>query len=65
MKTGTVKFFNIDKGWGFIHEDDSDADYFIHASNLNGVVIKEGNVVQFDTQAGRGGRICAVNVHKI
>jgi CspA family cold shock protein len=48
MVTGTVKFFNEKKHFGFIHGDDG-KDYFVHSSGLNpGVNIAEGDKVTFD-----------------
>jgi cold shock protein len=60
---GTVKFFNDEKGYGFISADDG-SDYFVHSSGLNeGVVLREGDAVTFDVEDGdRGPK--AVNVTK-
>ena len=41
--TGTVKFFNDSKGFGFITNEDTGKDIFVHVSNLNGLEIKEGD----------------------
>lgn len=54
MKTGTVKFFNETKGFGFIVEDDSKQEYFVHVSGLKDE-IREGDNVQFDLLEGRKG----------
>ncbi|MCX6822861.1 MAG: cold shock domain-containing protein [candidate division SR1 bacterium] len=49
MATGTVKFYNDMKGFGFIKEDEpSDNESFVHASRLGDVVIKEGDAVTYD-----------------
>lgn len=54
MKKGTVKFFNESKGFGFVTEDDSNAEYFLHVSGLIDEV-KEGDAVEFDLKEGRKG----------
>jgi cold shock protein len=55
MKTGTVKFFNASKGFGFISPDDGGKDVFVHANDLGGVLIQEGTKVQFDVVQGKKG----------
>ncbi len=57
---GTVKFFNSEKGFGFIKHDDSDKETFVHVSGLNND-IKEGDKVEFELQNGKKG-LNAVNV---
>ena len=57
---GTVKFFNVEKGFGFIKHDDSNKETFVHVSGLNGE-IKEGDKVEFELQEGKKG-MNAVNV---
>ena len=57
---GTVKFFNTEKGFGFIKHDDSDKETFVHVSGLISN-IKEGDHVEFDLQEGKKG-MNAVNV---
>jgi cold shock protein len=60
MKTGTVKFFNETKGFGFIKDQDSDKEYFVHVTGLIDQ-IREGDEVTFDLQEGRKG-LNAANV---
>lgn len=54
MKTGTVKFFNESKGFGFILDDETKQDYFVHISGLVDE-IREGDQVEFDLKEGRKG----------
>ena len=63
MSKGTVKFFNETKGFGFIKEDDSNNEHFVHISGLIDE-IREGDEVEFDLQKGRKG-MNAVNVKVI
>ena len=58
---GTVKFFNAEKGFGFIKHDDSDKETFVHISGLKSQNIKEGDKVEFELQEGKKG-MNAVNV---
>ncbi len=60
MKTGTVKFFNELKGFGFIKDDESENEYFVHATGLIDQV-REGDEVSFELQEGRRG-LNAANV---
>ena len=64
MNTGTVKFFNEGKGFGFIKPDDGGKDIFVHANGLNGDYITEGDKVSYDVEEGRKG-LNAVNVSVI
>ena len=63
MSKGTVNFFNDAKGFGFIIEDDSKSEYFVHVTGLIDE-IKEGDAVEFELQDGRKG-LNAVNVKVI
>ena len=60
---GTVKFFNSEKGFGFIKHDDSDKETFVHVSGLIDE-IKENDKVEFDLQNGKKG-MKAVNLKLI
>jgi len=60
MNTGTVKFFNETKGFGFISEEGVDKDHFVHVSGLIDE-IREGDPVEFELQEGKKG-LNAVNV---
>ena len=63
MTKGTVKFFNDAKGFGFIVEDDTQKEHFVHISGLIDE-IRQGDNVEFDLQEGRKG-LNAVNVRVI
>ena len=63
MSKGTVKFFNESKGFGFIREDGSSKEHFVHISGLIDQ-IREGDAVEFDLQEGKKG-LNAVNVKVI
>ncbi|MEA2105603.1 MAG: cold shock domain-containing protein [Bacteroidota bacterium] len=63
MNTGTVKFFNDSKGYGFIKEDDSGKEHFVHVSGLIDE-IREEDHVEFELQEGKKG-LNAVNVRVI
>ena len=63
MATGTVKFFNDAKGFGFISEEGSSKEHFVHVSGLIDE-IREGDSVEFDLQEGKKG-LNAVNVKVI
>ncbi len=60
MNTGTVKFFNETKGFGFIREEETENEYFVHVSGLIDE-INEGDKVEFELKEGRKG-LNAVNV---
>ncbi len=58
MATGTVKWFNAEKGFGFIAPDDGSADVFAHFSAITGSgyrSLEEGQKVEFDVAPGRKG----------
>jgi cold shock protein len=62
MKTGTVKFFNVSKGFGFITVDGTGQELFVHVTGLVDQ-IRDGDKVTFDEQEGKKG-LNAVNVKK-
>ncbi|WP_047546113.1 cold-shock protein [Psychroserpens sp. Hel_I_66] len=63
MSKGTVKFFNDSKGFGFITEEGSNKEHFVHISGLVDE-IREGDEVEFDLSEGKKG-LNAVNVKVI
>lgn len=67
MGTGTVKWFNSGKGYGFITNDDGSGDLFVHFSAINSEgfkTLEEGQNVTFDTEADSrdASKLRAVNV---
>ncbi len=60
MNKGIVKFFNVSKGFGFIKDENSSKEYFVHSTGLIDK-IKENDEVTFDLQEGKKG-LNAVNV---
>lgn len=66
MATGTVKFYNSTKGFGFIQPDDGSKDVFVHATALEAAGMSglvEGQKLSFDVQAdGRSGKQAAANL---
>ncbi|WP_323013505.1 cold-shock protein [Devosia sp.] len=65
MITGTVKFYNSTKGFGFITPDQGGQDAFVHVSALERAGISglgDGDKVTYDLEKGRDGRESAVNV---
>jgi cold shock protein len=63
MNKGKVKFFNDTKGFGFIKDDETEIEYFVHVSGLNDE-IRENDEVTFELQQGKKG-LNAVNVKLI
>ncbi|MEX2644534.1 MAG: cold-shock protein [Acetobacterales bacterium] len=65
MATGTVKWFNPTKGYGFIQPDNGGKDAFVHISAVEGAgmsTLREGQKVSFDLTAGRNGKESAENL---
>ena len=63
QKEGTVKFFNTEKGFGFISQDDTRTDVFVHSTGLIDP-IRENDKVSYDVESGKKG-LNAVNVKVI
>ena len=66
MNTGTVKFYNDQRGFGFIQPDNGEKDVFVHATALERAGMRglvEGQKVSFDTQEDRRtGKIAVANI---
>jgi cold shock protein len=65
MPTGTVKWFNPAKGYGFIQPDDGSKDVFVHISAVERSTLgslREGQKVSFDVERGQQGKTSAVNL---
>ena len=65
MSTGTVKWFNAQKGYGFIQPDDGSKDVFVHISAVESSglgTLHEGQKISFDAERGQQGKISAVNL---
>ena len=65
MATGTVKWFNSTKGFGFIQPDDGSKDAFVHISAVerSGMsTLNEGQKVSYELQTGRDGKVSATNL---
>jgi CspA family cold shock protein len=68
MASGTVKWFNPTKGFGFIQPDDGSRDVFVHASSVEKAGIPplhEGQKVDFAIESGRDGRTSAVDLRAV
>ena len=65
MPTGTVKWFNAQKGYGFIQPDDGSKDVFVHVSAVERAglgTLNEGQKVSYDLETGRQGKSSAENL---
>ena len=65
MSTGTVKFFNASKGFGFITPDDASKDVFVHISAVERAglgTLSENQKISFDVEQGSNGKSSAVNL---
>lgn len=68
MKTGTVKWFNSQKGFGFIQPDGGGPDAFVHISAVERAglgTLNEGQKVQFDLVSDRRGKMAADNLKAV
>ncbi len=65
MPSGTVKWFNPNKGFGFIEPEDGSKDAFVHISAVKQAgldTLREGQKVEFDLVEGQDGRLSAENI---
>lgn len=65
LKTGTVKWFNATKGFGFIEPEDGGADAFVHISAVEragATTLRDGQRVEFELVTGRNGKSSAENL---
>ncbi|KPK20459.1 MAG: cold-shock protein [Betaproteobacteria bacterium SG8_41] len=66
--TGTVKFFNPTKGFGFIQPDDGSKDVFVHISAVEQAglgTLNENQKISFDVQKGNNGKFSAINLKAV
>jgi CspA family cold shock protein len=67
MPTGTVKWFNAQKGYGFIQPEDGSKDVFVHISAVEraGMAnLQEGQKLEYELERGREGKVSAVNLRQ-
>ncbi len=65
MATGTVKWFNSAKGFGFIQPEDGSKDVFLHVSAVEGAGLQspaDGQNIQYELETGRDGKTSAGNI---
>ena len=68
MATGTVKWFNSTKGFGFLKPDDGSADVFVHISAVERAGmdnLPEGKKLSYELEQGRSGKSSAVNLRAV
>jgi CspA family cold shock protein len=68
MTTGTVKFFNTQRGYGFIEPDDGSKDAFVHISAVERAglsSLNEGQKVSYELQPGQNGKSSAENLSAV
>lgn len=68
MSNGTVKWFNGQKGYGFIQPDEGGADVFVHISAVEQAgmqSLQEGQKITFETERGRNGKLAAINLRPL
>jgi len=65
LASGTVKWFNGQKGYGFIQPEEGGNDVFVHISAVERAglsTLNEGQRVSYETETGRNGKVAAVNL---
>lgn len=68
MASGTVKWFNNQKGYGFIQPDEGGPDVFVHISAVQKAgmqTLHEGQKISFETEKGRNGKVAAVDLRSM
>lgn len=68
MPTGTVKWFNAQKGYGFLQPEDGSKDVFVHVSAVEraGLAgLREGQKISFELERSQQGRVSAVNLKEV
>ena len=68
MPVGTVKFFNTQKGFGFIQPDDGSKDVFVHVSAVERAglgQLNEGQKLSYELERGQQGKTSAVNLREV
>jgi cold shock protein len=68
MATGTVKWFNAQKGYGFIQPETGGADVFVHISAVERAGmdnLREGQKLSYELEQGQRGRVSAVNLRPV
>ena len=64
MPTGKIKWFDSEKEYGFIEQDEGGKDLFVHHTETEGYALNDGQAVEFEVGEGQKGP-CATNVKKI
>jgi len=67
MPTGTVKFFNTDKGYGFIANEDGSGDSFVHITAVQAAgmaTLDKDQRVSYELETGRNGKVSAINLQQ-
>lgn len=68
MPTGTVKWFNAQKGYGFLQQEDGSKDVFVHVSAVEraGLAgLREGQKISFELERSQQGRVSAVDLKEV
>lgn len=65
MPTGTVKFFNTDKGYGFIENEDGSGDSFVHITAVQAAgmdTLNKDQRLTYELERGQNGKVSAINL---